>query len=147
MLYRGIILKNVAIVQWWNGAILLSECFLFVYCASYILLRCKSLESEDVKLFGKSIFLASRTQDCTALDERTKMGEDLALLVHTWRFVSTHTDNFSDFPWFQSHLNPQGNMMPCGEKKVLMSKKILALKSSPSPALPLTGLSSMSGGK
>ena len=107
--YRGIVAiqgnyrKNVALVQWWNGAILLSECFLFVYCASYILLRCKSLES----FFGKSIFLASRAQDCTALVERTKLGEDLALLVDTWRFVSTHRWHFG-FPLVSKSSQPTG---------------------------------------
>ena len=70
-------------------------------------LRCKSLESEDVKLSGKSIFLASRAQDCTALVERTKMGEDLALLVDTWRFVSTHRWHFG-FPLVSKSSQPTG---------------------------------------
>ena len=70
-------------------------------------LRCKSLESEDVKLSGKSIFLASRAQDYTALVEKTKMGEDLALLVDTWRFVSTHRWHFG-FPLVSKSSQPTG---------------------------------------
>ena len=120
--------------------------FVCVLCKLYsVLSGAKAWCGVIVKMLNflvcKSFFLASRAQDCTAL--HLLKGQNWVKILFCWFThggLWAHTDGISDFPWFQSHLNPQSNMMPCGEKKEVMSKKILNLKSSSSPVPPLTGL-------